>query len=305
MNSKLWIFFSLAMVFGSSISQAQYVIEDEGVGLTHEELAYIVSKWPPQMQQAAAEDLGDRVELVSKAIATNKLARNFDNMSYEKNGDVYLESVLILRDSKRRFMIDQFLTSLEVPDMKALAKERYDTDRDTYALVGEQKISSHILFVCRTADCTSEQIKAEAEAVLADLRAGANFEEMVQLHSVDQGTKIKNGRFERWITRDETEVAKSYVIALHTISEVGGYSDVIGTEFGLHIIRLDEIKPEHYRPYEEVEQELIDALDKEFKKRSLIAYVNSFGVTDKVKIDGAAMEDIFSKYKGQNNPGSR
>ena len=305
MNNKFVIFIGLALALGSAVSQAQYVIEDGGVGLTREELAYIVSKWPPQMQQSAAEDVGDRVELVSKALATSKLGSEFDKMSYEKDGDVYLESILILRDSKRRFMIDQFLTNLEVPDMSALAKERYDTDRDTYALVPEQKISSHILFVCRSAGCDPEERKSTADAVLAELRAGANFEEMVQIHSGDEGTKVKNGRFERWIARDETGVAKSYVIALHTIDEVGGYSDVIASEFGHHIIRLDEIKAEHYRPFEEVEQEIVNALDKEFRKRSLIAYVNSFGITDRVKIDGAAMEEIFSQYKGQNNSGSR
>jgi hypothetical protein len=36
---------------------------------------------------------------------------------------------------------------------------------------------------------------------------------------------------------------------------------------------------------------------KEYKKRSLIAYVNSFGISDKVYIDGAAMEQVFDKYK--------
>jgi hypothetical protein len=35
-----------------------YVIEDDGVGMSLEELTYLVKYWSPEMQQAAAKDRG-------------------------------------------------------------------------------------------------------------------------------------------------------------------------------------------------------------------------------------------------------
>jgi hypothetical protein len=92
-------------------------------------------------------------------------------------------------------------------------------------------------------------------------------------------------------------VAKPYVMALHRVGTVGTYTPVVVTQFGYHIIRLDEIKAAHYRSFEEVQPAMEAALVKEYKKRSLIDYVNGFGISDKVYINGPAMEQVFEKYK--------
>ncbi|MEH6590830.1 MAG: peptidylprolyl isomerase [Halioglobus sp.] len=297
MNVKWIVFLGLLVMVSSSIVRAQNIVEDEGAGLTLEELDYIVAKWPPQMQKAAANDLGDRLELVSKAIATSKLAQEFDQMTFENDGEAYLDGLFIIRDAKRRFMIDQYLKQLEVPDVTPLAKERYLADKEIYAGVEEQRLSSHILFRCAPPTCNADEKRVEVDEILASLEAGASFEDMVQKYSDDSGTKVNNGRFDHWVARDDKAVAQQYVMALHRVESVGGYTPVVITQFGYHIIRLDEIKESHYRPFEEVQPTMEAELVKEFKKRSLIAYVNSYGITDKVFINGQAMEQIFDKYK--------
>ena len=44
---------------------AQVVLEHDGVSISQGELEYLISQWPPQMKRAAANDRGDRLELLN------------------------------------------------------------------------------------------------------------------------------------------------------------------------------------------------------------------------------------------------
>ncbi len=46
----------LCLLLAGQVSGAENVIEDEGVGMTREELEFVVQRWTPQMQRAAAVD---------------------------------------------------------------------------------------------------------------------------------------------------------------------------------------------------------------------------------------------------------
>jgi len=298
MKNQFVVYLITVLLFASSVARSENVIEDGGVGMTMGELAYIVNKWPDQMQQAAANDVGDRMELLSKTMATVKLAREFEYLSLEEDGDLYYESIFMLRDAKRRFLVDLYLKKMQVPDMTKLAKERYLADKDKYqGLVPEQRISSHILFACQAGACEVEEKKALAAQVLKELVAGADFESQVEMHSEDAGTKAKNGRFERWVSDGDETVAAAYVKGLYEIEEVGGYSSVVESQFGFHIIRLDEIKASHYKAFEDVEPTIVTLLQREYRKRALIDYVNGFNITEDAYINGEAMDQIFDQYK--------
>jgi parvulin-like peptidyl-prolyl isomerase len=277
---------------------AQHIVEDDGVGMTLQELEYIVAQWPQQMQQSAANDVGDRLELISKALATKKMAREFDAMKPSGNTDAYWEGRYRVRDTKRSFMLQQFLLNLEIPDMNDLAQERYTTDKDKYALVPEQRISSHILFACSAQECETEGKGLLAESVLAELKAGAVFEDLARSHSDDRGTREAGGRFEKWISEDEAGVAKNFVKGLYSI-EQARETTLVKTEFGYHIIRLDEVKEAHHLPFKDVKQKIVTELESAYKKQSLISYVNGYQISENVVIDGKAMEKIFRQYQDQ------
>lgn len=77
--------------------------------------------------------------------------------------------------------------------------------------------------------------KLRADSVLAQLNAGASFEEMALKYSDDPGSKEKGGDlgyFERrMMVKEFDEVAFQM--------EVGQISDLVQTNFGYHIIKLD------------------------------------------------------------------
>ncbi|WP_279249268.1 peptidylprolyl isomerase [Candidatus Marimicrobium litorale] len=275
--------------------QAEVVLEHDSISVDRAELDYVVSLWPAQMQQAAANDEGDRLELLNRMLVAKKLAREADNIPADS--ELYWPLQYQIMNLKQKYWMDNFNKTLDIPEMTALAKERYATQKDEYARVPEQRLSSHILFACPPGECSRVDTTVEAQEVLDQLRAGADFAAMVQQHSDDTGTKVKDGLFDVWISRGQSGVSGHYTEGLYTIDNVGDYSEPVNTRFGIHILRLDDIREEHYLPYEAVEPNIVKALRSEYVRLSTRDYLNTFDITEDVYIDRPAVEGALSPYK--------
>ncbi|GAB3322383.1 peptidylprolyl isomerase [Haliea atlantica] len=296
LKRQLWLALGLCV---SVFVQAgeEIVIRDGDVTVTRAEFEEIVERWSRDMREAAANDTGDRLELINIAVTNKKLAQAADTLTPEADGEDYWTLYFREQNLKRRFMIDRFVANVEVPELSDLARERYATEKDKYAKVPEKRLTSHILWVCPPGQCEREPVREEAREVLAQLRDGADFEAMVEKYSGDPGSRKKGGRFEKWFSLGEKGVEPRYTGGAFDIEEVGAYSDLVETQFGVHIIRLDDVQKAHYKSFEEVRDLIIRTLRGEYVKAAVKDYESSLSLSDEVRIDGAAMEDIFAPYK--------
>ncbi|WP_167854821.1 peptidylprolyl isomerase [Mangrovimicrobium sediminis] len=283
-----------ALVLPAFASAQQVVVEDEGVSLSADELAYHVSKWSPQMREAALDDDGDRLELVNMVMMNKKLAATADPIVAE-NPELAMEYQEGLEAYKRNFILRHYRDTLELPDFSKLAKERYETEKDKYALVPEHRVSSQIL-IKSPPGIPRDDALAEAADVLEQLRAGADFLEMVKEHSDEPGAVEKEGKFNRWIKYGEIGVAPRYSEGLFTIGKVGEFAEPVQTQFGVHIIRLDGIREAYYKTFEEVEPAIVQDLADEYVKLSLKDYVTKYNLTDQAVVDDAAVLEILAPY---------
>ena len=170
----------LLPAFSTAQTEDPIVLQDGGVTVTRSELEYFASKWSPQVKRVAAADYGDRLELLNFVLLRKKLALETDKL--EPGSEAYFRLKGRVEALKRDFLLEEFVNNLETPDMTALGRERYETEKEKYARVKEQRISSHILFSCPPGACSRAKTKEEAQVVLDALRDGsADFEEMVQL----------------------------------------------------------------------------------------------------------------------------
>jgi hypothetical protein len=179
--------------------------------------------------------------------------------------------------------------------MEPLAKERYESEKDKYALVRERRLSSHILFRCVPGDCDREQVKAASAETLVNLRAGGDFAAMVEAHSDDPGTKAKGGQF-RWLSEGAPRVSKAYVTTVFELQTPGQYSEVVSSRFGLHIIRLDEIEAARYKPYDEVQEAIILDLEGEYRQLAAQDFDESFGPQGELVLNTSVLDEMLAPY---------
>jgi peptidyl-prolyl cis-trans isomerase C len=99
----------------------------------------------------------------------------------------------------------------------------------------------HILV--STGNCTEEQARKRAEEILQKVRSGADFAKLAKEFSDDPGSK-QNGGSLGAIPR--SQVAALFVPEFAKAVEAlqpGQVSDLVKTQYGFHIIRLDGVKP--------------------------------------------------------------
>lgn len=114
----------------------------------------------------------------------------------------------------------------------------------------EQRRISHILF--ETLD-GEEAAQAKAQEVLAKLEAGEDFASLAESYSDDIVSAEEGGDL-NVISRGDYSGA--FEDAAFDLNEVGDVSEIVSSEFGLHIIKLTGLTPSTVTPLEEVRDEL-------------------------------------------------
>lgn len=116
--------------------------------------------------------------------------------------------------------------------------------------VGEERRAHHILVeVDQNADANAiAAARARAEALLAEIKAGASFEEMAREHSDDSGSARSGGDlgfFGRGAMVGEFE---DTVFSMAP----GELRGPVQSPFGFHLIRVDQVRPGSVRSFEEM-----------------------------------------------------
>lgn len=95
--------------------------------------------------------------------------------------------------------------------------------------------------------------RAKAEKLLADLRTGADFEQLAREHSADPSSAAKGGDLGFFA---KGKMVPAFEKAAFALKKSGDLSPVVQTPFGFHIIRLEGHKPATVKPFDEVKDQL-------------------------------------------------
>ncbi len=133
---------------------------------------------------------------------------------------------------------------------EAELKSYYEQNKERFG-TKEERRASHIL-ISAPADASAgdrAKAKAKAEQLLAELqKAPATFGDVARKNSQDTGSAEKGGDLD-FVTRGS--MVKPFEDAMFALKK-GELSPVVETEFGYHIIRLDDVKAGAVPPFEQV-----------------------------------------------------
>lgn len=136
---------------------------------------------------------------------------------------------------------EQLKASIKVTDEDAQAY--YQDHLDKYSTKGQRKVR-HILL---------KDDEAKAEELLAKLKAGEDFATLAKENSEDVGSAKQGGDL-GWIEKGVMDPA--FEEAAFALNAKGDISDVVKSDFGYHIIQLEDEKASEAKPYSEVSAEI-------------------------------------------------
>ncbi|MEN8219548.1 MAG: SurA N-terminal domain-containing protein [Pseudomonadota bacterium] len=137
-------------------------------------------------------------------------------------------------------------------------KERYQERKASFTTPGQWKARHILIKVDPNAD-ELDAAEKKAQGLLAKIRAGDSFEELAKQFSDDTGSKEGGGDL-GWF--GPGMMVKPFEEAVKAL-KVGEVSELVKSQFGFHIIKLEESKPKVVRPFAKVRTELVQEIQKE------------------------------------------
>jgi peptidyl-prolyl cis-trans isomerase D len=201
-----------------------------------------------QLEEREISEAALRPELfIAKAKVAPEAIKTFYDSNlkkFEVPEQLRVEYLVLSRDK----LAEQIVVSDE--EVKAW----YQSHGDRYRQAEERRASHVLIAVSKGAP--ADQVQA-AEAKAADVAAQAkkspgDFAKLAKQYSQDPGSAEKGGDLD-WFARGA--MVKPFEEAVFALKE-GQVSDVVRSDFGLHIIKLTGVRPERSRPLDEVKTEI-------------------------------------------------
>lgn len=204
-------------------------------------LAAFVSQYPNVDMEGLEED--QREQLIDHVVNLTILAQEARNRGLHENTDTQASLALNRMQTLSDRLIRQVETETEVSDeaIQAAYDERYGNTAEYKA--------RHILV----------EEETQARDLISQLDDGADFATLAQEHST--GPSSENGGDLGWFSPDQ--MVPPFAEALQTI-EPGNYgADPIQTQFGWHVILVEDTRESEGPALEEVREEIVGNLRQE------------------------------------------
>ncbi len=148
----------------------------------------------------------------------------------------------------------------------AVIQNYYDEHQQNWS-ADEKRSVRHILFTVDSKQSDAEA-KAAAEAVLAQLRDGADFAQLAREHSADPGSANAGGDLG---VVEKGLMVKPFEDAAFAL-EKGQISELVRSRFGYHIIEVTDIQGGGVKPLAEVESDIRAQLQADEAERLFFDY---------------------------------
>lgn len=253
------------------------VVGDEKITL--DEFNKIVSQLPEQYRSSANEDPKQVLEMVieQKLLLKEARGRNLeDSEDFKKRLDFVKGQILIQELFSNEIQQSASVNEEEVTQYYELHKSEFEEP--------EKVKASHILV----------DTEKEAKNILKELKKGADFailaKEKSKCSSKEQGGDL--GFFNRG------RMAKEFEDAAFSL-EPGKISDIVKTQFGYHIIKVEEKQPACLKSYDEIKDSLKQILAIRKQQEIINELVQSLKNATKISINEELLKsDVSSGTEG-------
>jgi peptidyl-prolyl cis-trans isomerase C len=170
--------------------------------------------------------------------------------------------------------------------VETAARAQYNGDPSKFR-TGAQARASHILIAGNT-----DKAKALAEQVLAQVKAGGDFAAIAREKSADVASGQKGGDL-GWFSPGR--MVPEFDDAVATLKKPGDTTELVQSQFGWHIIRLDGRREGGIRTYDEVKDELRVLVANQLQSDARLREATRIAGT--MKVDRPAIESFAAMHK--------
>lgn len=254
-----------------------------GLQVTSNDIMSELQRAPENIRESVMSRPEALQQLANNLIVRRMLAAEGARDGLEKD-PVVAASLEIARD---RALSDARLARLDAQNqptdaaIEAYARNLYQANSSQFEKPPEAR-ARHILI-----DNTGAESLEKAKDLLKQLRNGASFEELAKAHSTDKGSAARGGDLGFF---GPGKMVRPFEDAVNALKAPGDLSEPVESQFGYHIIRLEERREKSKASYEEVREQLLGEAKVAIMNASRLQKVRS--MTNDITFDTAVIEQL-------------
>lgn len=250
--------------------------------ISEDDLERIIEYYEPERKKLIQQNPQMKLAVLKQIIANSLIYKIAEENKFLEKPEIKEQIKLV----KEHFIASVFLKEQVIKNItvnEEEAKIYYQTHLNEFIEVPEQVRAKHILFRLpqNATEDDKKKVIEKANNIIKLLKDGADFGEMAKIYSDDPGTKSKGGDLGFF---GKGRMVKPFEDAVFSM-KVGEISNPVQTNFGIHIIKLEERKEAKYKPFETVKEQVIKKATEEKQKKAVLDYMENLFKEKKVQID--------------------
>jgi peptidyl-prolyl cis-trans isomerase C len=170
------------------------------------------------------------------------------------------------------------------------AQERYQANPKQFERPVATIRTRQIMLPKGNSEAQEKEQLARAEALRKELAGGADFAELARRHSTDPSTASRGGDMGFFARNAYPELER----VIDTLKAPGDLSEVFATPYGLHILKLEQVRAAGIPPFAEIRTQLIEQLREEADQKARVRTVDA--VKADMKRTDAAIEALARRF---------
>ncbi|PIW72554.1 MAG: hypothetical protein COW07_02430 [Hydrogenophilales bacterium CG12_big_fil_rev_8_21_14_0_65_61_21] len=239
-------------------------------GMSKQQMALFVKNYLEDGRLLAAAQAAGTADLAEVKAQIEKAKRDILVRAYVKTEIARIEAAL--------------------PNLESLARDDYEVNKAAYKQPEAIRVA-HILFKTPADgdEKSTDQVKAKAEKILSEIRAGGDFTALAKENSEDIGSASNGGELPGW--QEKGRLVAPFEQAAYAMKP-GEVSGLVKSQFGFHIIKLLAHRETAVAPFDEVKAQAIAKVRSDLMQIRRKDFMKQFAGTKPVEIDDATLEAL-------------
>ncbi len=207
----------------------------------------------PQEAEKAFRDANEKIKLQYILFPADKLKSGVTITPAEmQSGYQRMKATYTIPESRNAqiILIDQDRVAATIQTPEAQIRAYYDTHKEEFRVKDRVQVRRILFDTVGKQPDEVKKIRAKAEDILKQARSGADFAELAKKNSQDQASAEKGGDL-GWMQRDQLSALGPFADAAFKLKP-GEISDIVTTQFGFDIIKLEDKEPAGLARYEKI-----------------------------------------------------
>ena len=291
--TKTWLALIIALTCSGAIASEQSVISSPIISVSEAEVVDVIAAMRMAKLIPTQELSTANVDKIAKDYYMYEvLAREAKDSGFAKQPDV--QKFLAVNQSRvlATAYLNHYVTTLDMPDLTEAAREDYLTNQRRFWRPAQVN-AQHILIAIKEDENAAKQEANKLQRKLT--KAPDKFEEYAEQYSADPSAKNNKGNLGFFTAEQMVPEFSTAAFAL----KKGQISNPVKTQFGWHIIKMLDSKPEKQLTFDEVKDQLISKKQSEYINKARNEKMQGILLSPDVTVNEKILIDVAKKANQQ------